>query len=289
VATYAAYQELVIPMPDQNLPESLKRFYNVDTVNEMWAKMLTQGNVRLRRYRPIYGRLTSNPRCVNCHRPFAGIGGALLRVFQGVYRSDKNPRYCAACHSFTSRFPGGAEIELSMLFVDVRGSTTIAETMDAPEFSRLMNRFYEAAINVLVRADAFVDKLVGDEVTALFIPGYAGEDHARKAINAGRDLLRVTGHGTPEGSWVPVGVGVHTGEAWVGSIVGVSGAGADFTALGDNVNVAARLASNAGAGEVLVSDAAYTATGLDLGELEHRQLELKGKSKPIGVRVMRVT
>jgi len=140
-----------------------------------------------------------------------------------------------------------------------------------------------------VQANAFIDKLVGDEVTALFIPGYAGKDHARKAVEAGRALLQVTGHGNPGGPWVPVGVGVHTGVAWVGSIVGAGGEGADFTALGDNVNVAARLASNAGAGEVLVSDAAMAASGLDLGKLEPRQLELKGKSEPIGVRVMRVS
>jgi adenylate cyclase len=274
-------------MSDKPLPENLKRFYNVDTVDEMWFTLLTEGNALYRRVRPFYSRLPSNPRCVNCHRPFAGIGGALLRVLQGVHRSDKNPRFCAACHSFTSQFPGGAEVELSMLFVDVRGSTTIAESMDALEFSRLMNRFYEAAINVLVRADAFVDKLVGDEVTALFIPGYAGEEHARKAIDAGSDLLRVTGHGTSDGPWVPVGVGVHTGKAWVGSIVGASGKGADFTALGDNVNVAARLASNAGAGEVLISEAAVAASGMILEELEQRQLELKGKSGLTGVRVMR--
>ncbi|MCK4901471.1 MAG: adenylate/guanylate cyclase domain-containing protein [Anaerolineales bacterium] len=77
-----------------------------------------------------------------------------------------------------------------MLFVDVRGSTTIAEKMDTLEFSRLMNRFYEAAINVLVRANALIDKLVGDEVTALFIPGFAGEEHSRKAVQAGQSLLR---------------------------------------------------------------------------------------------------
>lgn len=175
-----------------------------------------------------------------------------------------------------------------MLFVDVRGSTTIAETMNNTEFSILMNRFYEAAINVLVRADAFIDKLVGDEVTALFIPGYAGKDHAQKAVEAGQNLLRVTGYGKSGGPWVPIGVGIHTGLAWVGSIVGTSGAGADFTALGDNVNIAARLASKAKAGEVLISEAAYAASGLDFGELEQRQLELKGKSEPIGVRVMGV-
>jgi adenylate cyclase len=85
-----------------------------------------------------------------------------------------------------------------------------------------------------------------------------------------------------------VGVGVHTGVAWVGSIVGASGAGADFTALGDNVNVTARLASSASSGEVLISDVAYAASALDLGDLERRQLELKGKSEPTGVRVLRV-
>ena len=175
-----------------------------------------------------------------------------------------------------------------MLFVDVRGSTAMAEEMDAAEFSSLMNRFYEAAIKVLVRADAFIDKLVGDEVTALFIPGYAGEEHARKAVKAGRSLLRATGYGETDGPWVPVGVGIHTGKAWVGSIVGASGEGSDFTALGDHVNIAARLASNAGAGEVLVSDAAYAAADLEPGGLERRQLALKGKSGPTGVRVLRV-
>ena len=274
-------------MSDQTLPEKLQKFYNVNTVDEMWFKVLTEGNVRIRRFRPIYSRLPSNPRCANCHRPFAGIGGALLQAIQGVRRSDKNPRFCAACHSFTSQFPGGAEVELTMLFVDVRGSTTLAEKMNAFKFSRLINRFYDAAINVLVRADAFIDKLVGDEVTALFIPGYAGKAHARKAVEAGTRLLRATGQGEPDGPWIPVGVGIHTGKAWVGSITGASGVGSDFTALGDNVNIAARLASNAGPGEVLLSDFTYTASGLDLGELEHRQLELKGKSKPIGVRVIR--
>jgi adenylate cyclase len=273
-------------MSNQTLPGNLQRAYNVNTVDEMWFKLLTEGNKRIRRNRPIYGRLPSNPRCVNCHRPFAGIGGALLRVIHGTHKSNKNPRFCAACHSFTSQYPGGAEIVLTMLFVDVRGSTTIAEKMDTSEFSRLMNRFYEAAINVLVQADAFIDKLVGDEVTALFIPGYAGENHARKAVEAGKGLLRVTGHRSRGEPWVPVGVGIHTGAAWVGSIAGASGAAADFTALGDNVNIAARLASNAGQGEVLISEATWRAAQIENKELEIRDLELKGKSDYVRVRVL---
>ena len=273
-------------MANQPLPEKLRRRFNVNTVDEMWSKILTEGNIRMRRYRHLYGRLPSNPRCVNCHRPFAGIGGALLRVIQGTHKSAKNPRFCAACHSFTTQFPGSAEIELTMLFVDVRGSTTIAEKMDPLEFSSLMNRFYEATINVLVQADAFIDKLVGDEVTALFIPGFAGKEHARRAVEAGQALLRVTGHGETGGPWIPVGVGIHTGTAWVGSIAGASGAAADFTALGDNVNIAARLASKAGVGEVFVSEATWDAAQIETEGLEKRELELKGKSETVTVRVM---
>ena len=273
-------------MPNQPLPEKLRRRFKVSTVDEMWQKNLTEGNVRMRHYRHLYGLLPSNPRCVNCHRPFAGIGGTLLRFLQGTHKSTKNPRYCAGCHGFATRFPGGAEIDLTMLFVDVRGSTPLAEKMNAKEFSRLMNRFYEATINVLVQADAFVDKLVGDEVTALFIPGFAGKAHARRAVEAGQALLRVTGHAAPEGPWVPVGVGIHTGAAWVGSIVGASGVGADFTALGDNVNITARLASKAGAGEVLASEATCQAALIETEGLERRDLELKGKSELVSVRVL---
>jgi hypothetical protein len=83
-------------MPDPNLPEKMQKYFNVTTVDEMWAKLLTKGNIRWRRFRPIYGRLPTNPRCANCHRLFAGVGGALVHRFQGVEKSNKNPRYCSA-------------------------------------------------------------------------------------------------------------------------------------------------------------------------------------------------
>ena len=274
-------------MPNHDLPEYLRRRFKVDTVEEMWEKNLTEGNIRWRQFRHLFGMLPSNPRCISCHRPFAGPGGALIRIVMGVHKSDKNPRFCTGCYSFMSQYPGGAEIELTMLFVDVRGSTSIAESMDDTEFSQLMNRFYEATINVLVGERAFIDKLVGDEVTALFLPGYAGEEHARRAVNAGQDLLDVTGHGDPAGPWVPVGVGIHTGMAWVGSIAGASGDAADFTALGDNVNIAARLASSAAQGEVIISEATYSAAQVTNSQLERRELQLKGKTELVNVRVLR--
>jgi adenylate cyclase len=205
----------------------------------------------------------------------------------GRDQSRYNPRYCESCERIDH--PGGAEVVLTMLFADVRGSTTLAEQMSALEFSRLMNRFYSLATDVFVRTDALVDRMIGDQVIGLYIPGFAGPQHPRRAIQAAQSLLQLTGHRDRNGPWLPVGVGVHTGLTYAGVVGGTEGNPTDFTILGDNANITARLASQAGPGEILISDGAYTAAGLDLGNLERRQLALKGKREPTGVWVLRVS
>lgn len=85
---------------------------------------------------------------------------------------------------------------------------------------------------------------------------------------------------------MPVGVGVHTGRAFVGA-VGAAGV-SDITALGDDVNLTARLASLAQAGEILVTESARTAAGVSAGSLEPRHLELKGRSAPVDAWLLRV-
>ena len=80
-----------------------------------------------------------------------------------------------------------------------------------------MNRFYKAASEVLVETDAYVDKFVGDEVIGLYLPVFTGSKHAALAIDAARRILKATGHQGPEGAWIPVGVGVHTGTPYVGT------------------------------------------------------------------------
>jgi adenylate cyclase len=167
---------------------------------------------------------------------------------------------------------------LSLLFADVRGSTALAENAAAQDFSRLMARFYGAAAGVVDRWDGIVDKFVGDEVVALFIPGFAGSDHAASAIAAAHDLFEATG-GCGEDSWIAIGAAVHTGVAYVG-VVG-EGDARDFTALGDTTNTAARLASSAAAGELLVSSAAALAARLDTSGLERRELRLRGRSEVV--------
>ena len=158
--------------------------------------------------------------------------------------------------------------------------------MSPASFSELMNRFYRTATEVLIGTDAVIDKLVGDEVIGLYLPIFTGPNHARPAILAAKELLLATGHADEQGPWLPIGIGVHTGVAFVGTVAGAEGTVSDITALGDSVNVTARLASVAAPGEALVSEACHTAGGLDLGELESRQLELKGKSEPIPARVL---
>ena len=254
------------------------------TPEEEWYRMLTEGEPVPRRLCHLHGLLPSDPRCKLCGLPFKGWGGFIMHLM-GRDQSRYNPRFCEKCQVF--EHPGGAEVPLTMLFADVRGSTTLAEQMSAREFSQLINRFYTVATHVLIQADAMVDRLMGDEAIGLFLPCFSGPEHPRRAIEAAQELLRLTGHHEAKGPWLPVGIGVHTGLAYVG-VVGDSDSTADFTALGDNVNVTARLASQAEAGEILVSDASCLAAQLNLEDLEHRQLDLKGKSETVGVYVLHV-
>lgn len=252
-----------------------------DTYNskdeEAWRQILTGKTRGLERMRRMVGWIPSGPRCKLCLAPLRPPGSVVLRPV-GFGPSRMNRRLCRACFKSVEKRPGGAEIELSFMFADVRGSTAIAERIPAQEFSQLMSRFYGTAAKVVDKWDGLVDKFVGDEVVALFIPGFGGEDHAERAISAARELLERTGN-TAGRPWLPIGAGVHTGHAYVGR-VGEDDA-CDFTAVGDSVNTTSRLASTAGAGEILVSSSAAHASGFDTTGLETRILTLRGRDETI--------
>jgi adenylate cyclase len=247
-----------------------------------WRRVLTHGERATQNIRRVFGALPASPRCKLCNSPFKGWGGALMRLI-GRRQSRKNPNYCEPC---AFQLPGGAEVALSMLFADVRGSTVIAEGMHPVAYSRLIERFYAEATDVLVGEDGLIDRLVGDQVVALFVSGFGGPQHARRAVRAAQRLRQRAARVDQRGALLPIGIGVHTGRAFVGIVQSTVEGLSDFTMLGDDVNVTARLASAAAAGEILVSDAAFSAAGLDLGPLPHRDLDLKGKSQPVGVHVI---
>jgi len=249
-----------------------------------WRDYLTRGDSLERRMRIVFNRLPHDPRCKLCAAPFAGVAAPVMRAM-GRRRSDQNPRMCATCFRFVAAHHGGAEIECTMLFADIRGSTTLAESMTAGAFRDLLDRFYTVASTTVFDHHGVVDKFVGDELVALFVPLMSGEHHARLAVAAARALLEATGHASAEGPWVPVGAGVNSAVTWFGAVG--QGQRVELTVVGDPVNTTARLASLAAAGEILVTTDAATAADLD-PTLEHRALELKGKLAPTEVVAIRV-
>jgi adenylate cyclase len=209
-----------------------------------------------------------------------------MRTVFGKKPAENNPNLCSACFTFVTTNHGGAEIEISLLFADIRGSTSLAETIAPAEYRALLDRFYNVAADAVFSNDGFVDKFVGDELVATFVPLLTGEQHAIRALDAARDLMKATGHGSPDGPWVPLGAGVHTGTTWMGAVG--EGAAANMTALGDPVNVTARLASLAEAGEILITSEAALAAGVDTTMLPHKSLELKGRQQLTEVVSLRI-
>ena len=168
---------------------------------------------------------------------------------------------------------------LSVLFADVRGYTSLTEGISPAEVPALMNRFYTTASSALLSAEGLLGQVEGDNVMGLFVPGLAGKDYPRKAVEGGLELLRSIGYGGEEGNWLDIGLGIATGEEFVGNVGG--GGYKDFTALGDITNTAARLTAKAAAGELLADAATYEAVAADYPDAERRELELKGKSAPV--------
>ena len=156
--------------------------------------------------------------------------------------------------------------------------------MGPRDFAMLLNRFYRAATDGLSAHDAVIDKMIGDEVMALFFPGAAGQEYRRASVLAAEAVIDAVGYGSNEEPWLPVGIGVHVGTAYVGKVG--SGTISDFTALGDTVNIAARLQAEAVAGEIVISEPVYQEVAARYPDLEQRAVSLRGRDEPLSIRVI---
>jgi adenylate cyclase len=252
----------------------------VDVGKVWWFWFTTSAFDVDKRLRRIFRMLPRDPRCKFCNAPFRGAGGAIVRAVFGKQQSVLNPRYCNMCDEAMRQFPGGAEVPMSMLFADVRGSTALSEKMSPTEFSQLINRFYTGSTKIIVEEDGLVEKLAGDSVAAFWGAGFAGPDYVLRTIHVAQNLLRAM-----ERQEIPVGIGVHSGVAYFGAM-GTADGLTEFSAIGDEVNLATRLASKAGAGEIIISERALREAGIDCSGLESRTLDLKGISEPVIARVM---
>jgi len=262
-----------------------------------WAQMLwyaylsgdnSQLDTKVKTIRRIFKALPSAPRCKVCNAPFHGIGGVLVKPFGfGSGRSSFSDKLCDRCEKIVKKYQVGIELQLTMLFADVRGSTSMAEEIGPSAFHQIINRYYRTSTQVLGTTDALINRLIGDALIALYVPGIAGPEHAVIALGVARALLEATGHTDPNGPWIRVGIGVHMGTAYVGA-VGSADSVSDITVLGDAANTTARLSAQAADGEILVSEETCRAANVKLEDYELRTLVLKGRSEPVAVRVIRV-
>jgi adenylate cyclase len=251
-------------------------FVKDDGNSELWHTIFALGHPDLSAQREFHARLPRDPRCKLCKAPFAGIGGLYMR-FRGKGASSRNKNYCNACDVFLETFPGGAEVEMSILFADIRNSTAFAETAGPKAASDRVNRFLDTATAIITENDGFILAFYGDCIVAVWPPGFSGPGHAASAVAAGREIARSLGTGADT---VPVGVGVHMGSVFIGTVQAAKGLFRDVSIFGVEVNVTARLAASAAAGETLASLEILEAAKADTGA-EMRCLELKGISRPV--------
>ena len=244
------------------------------TPEDEWRAYLDGTHPKIVWGRRLFRRIPSAPRCTVCLAPFAGPGGAAFRAV-GIRRWDKNPNVCNDCiRELVKHEVVGVEAEVSFLFADVRRSSELARSIETIEFAHVMQRFYRIATDVLLDHSAILDKFIGDEAVGFFLPFMTGPDHAGTAVRAARELLRRVGEADLGDANVQLGIGVNTGTTFVGMVS--SGAGHEFTAFGDPINLASHLAAAAGAGEILTTATTLSAARIAPDGLERRDLSLKG-------------
>ena len=171
-------------------------------------------------------------------------------------------------------------LEATILFADAGGFTRFSEGRAPEEVAQALNALFHECNDILLSHDAMVDKLMGDEVMAVFGAPIVRPDHAQQAVEAALAIQRRASDLFPadwEGACLRIGI--HSGTVFVGRIG--SGHIKDYTAVGDVVNVASRLQTEAQPGEVLVSDVVYREIAEPRPKAEERRLFLKGRAEPV--------
>ncbi len=206
-------------------------------------------------------------------------------------------RFCANCGS--SQSLGGEERRIvTVLFADIVGFTSLAEKLDPEEAKHLVDSCFERLIRDITSFGGVIDKVLGDGLVALFGAPTAHEDDAERAVRAAlrmQNSMRAMGENAPTS--LELRVGINTGEV----LVGGSKAGGDYTAMGDVMNTASRLESQAGPGEILVGHSTHLATFEAISYRPAGELQVKGRdgvveahvalaaTRPPGVRTRRST
>lgn len=180
----------------------------------------------------------------------------------------------------------GEDVEVSVLFTDVRNFTVYAETADAREVVAHLNALYSEIVPIVRRQGGHANKFIGDGLLAVFGAPDRQPDHARRAVAAGRDIVETMQR---HGGEFRIGVGINSGRVIAGTIGG--GGRLDFTVIGDTVNTAARVesATRDTGDDLLITHATRSLIDDDDAWIERPTVQLKGKSQPVRIYALRAS
>lgn len=214
--------------------------------------------------------------CGICGTVLSGAASSIYRLF-GIRRSPRNPNICTRCSTHVEE---GRVVEITVLFADLSSFTELTHDLGAEKTHEVVDAFLRMATDVLVKHGAFIDKYVGDAVMALFNVPIRRDDHARRAILAAMEVgAEIKTLGDRFQLPLQASVGIASGHARVGRLG--SDDSKDYTAIGDVVNLAARLQGKAGGGAILVSRETYEEHGGGFPEARSESLVLKGFPEPV--------
>lgn len=209
--------------------------------------------------------------CVICGTALTGPLGALFRM-AGIGRSDRNPNLCNRCNTHVEE---GRVVELTVLFADLSGFTEMTRRLGPERTHAVVDAFLKSATYALVRHGAFIDKYVGDAVMAFFNAPIRFDDHGGRAVAAALEIeAEMPALSERFGVDLRAAIGVASGWAHVGRLG--SGEGKDCTAIGDVVNLAARLEGKARGGEIVIDEPVYRQIAEQYPTLPPERVELKG-------------
>jgi adenylate cyclase len=185
---------------------------------------------------------------------------------------------------------GGRQTEVTMLFSDIRGFTTMSDGRPPQEIVNTLNEYFEVMVDILFKYSGTLDKFVGDEIIGLFGAPIALEDAPYKAVSCGLAMLQALEEfnrtrAAENQAPIRIGIGINTGNVITGSIG--STRALQYTAIGDAMNVASRLVNVAGSGEIIISEDTYRHI---MGRVEASALlPVKVKGKADELKVYRIT
>lgn len=212
--------------------------------------------------------------------PIRGPLSIPLRLI-GIKRSQMNPNLCTICETNFTKVKKKKQVIIpaTILFADLRGYTTLSEKSERSEVLDLLQNFYDECASAIWERDGIVNKFIGDAVLAIFNFPIMQEDHVRQAVLAGMEIQKKCKEAS-----TGIGVGIHTGNASIGE---VGTAYKDFTIIGPVVNLASRIQSVAGLGEVVVTEAVYQQVQDLFPQATKRSYQLKGIEEPVNGYLLR--